>query len=206
MGPTNYDVPLVQGAEPDRKFLSKSIKWETCIFNEGHVLKSFQSQRYQQLVKIQGRWRSLLTGTPLQNNLQGLVSLISFILPGKFTAETIGPLRTISKVRADSHTSLLSQEHVSRVKAMMTPFVLRRRKDQVLKDLPNKTEHIIWCTMAALQCSIYNETMSRSRKELEREAADSPLINLRDQLCRGGGAVPSLRSFGCSSCVTGQRQ
>ncbi|CEL60635.1 ATP-dependent helicase fft2 OS=Schizosaccharomyces pombe (strain 972 / ATCC 24843) GN=fft2 PE=1 SV=1 [Rhizoctonia solani AG-1 IB] len=164
---------LAQGAEPDRKFLSKSVKWETCVFDEGHVLKNFQSQRYQQLMKIQARWRLLLTGTPLQNNLQELVSLISFILPGKFNAETIDSLRTIFKVRADAHASLLSRERVSRAKTMMTPFVLRRRKDQVLKDLPNKTEKIVWCTMTGLQRSIYNETMRRSKKELEREAAAS---------------------------------
>ncbi|KAF8712178.1 helicase superfamily c-terminal domain, partial [Rhizoctonia solani] len=162
---------LAQGAEPDRKFLSKSVKWETCVFDEGHVLKNFQSQRYQQLMKIQARWRLLLTGTPLQNNLQELVSLISFILPGKFNAETIDSLRTIFKVRADAHASLLSRERVSRAKTMMTPFVLRRRKDQVLKDLPNKTEKIVWCSMTGLQRSIYNETMRRSKKELEREAA-----------------------------------
>ncbi|KAJ1304861.1 hypothetical protein OPQ81_005995 [Rhizoctonia solani] len=164
---------LAQGAEPDRKFLSKSVKWETCVFDEGHVLKNFQSQRYQQLMKIPARWRLLLTGTPLQNNLQELVSLISFILPSKFNAETIDSLRTIFKVRADAHTSLLSRERVSRAKTMMTPFVLRRRKDQVLKDLPNKTEKIVWCSMTALQRSIYNETMRRSKKELEREAAAS---------------------------------
>ncbi|CAE6432466.1 unnamed protein product [Rhizoctonia solani] len=162
---------LAQGAEPDRKFLSKSVKWETCVFDEGHVLKNFQSQRYQQLMKIQARWRLLLTGTPLQNNLQELVSLISFILPGKFNAETIDSLRTIFKVRADAHTSLLSRERVSRAKTMMTPFVLRRRKDQVLKDLPSKTEKIVWCSMTSLQRSIYHETMRRSKKELEREAA-----------------------------------
>ncbi|QRW08542.1 ATP-dependent DNA helicase [Ceratobasidium sp. AG-Ba] len=144
---------LAQGAELDRKFLTKSVKWETCVFDEGHVLKNFQSQRYQQLMKIQARWRLLLTGTPLQNNLQELVSLISFILPGKFTAETTDSLRTIFKT-------------------MMTPFVLRRRKDQVLKDLPNKTERIVWCSMTHLQRSIYNETMRRSKKELEREAAE----------------------------------
>ncbi|CAE6439203.1 unnamed protein product [Rhizoctonia solani] len=166
---TTYQI--AQGAEPDRKFLSKSVKWETCVFDEGHVLKNFQSQRYQQLMKIQARWRLLLTGTPLQNNLQELVSLISFILPGKFNAETIDSLRTIFKVRADAHTSLLSRERVSRAKTMMTPFVLRRRKDQVLKDLPNKSEKIVWCSMTTLQRSIYNETMRRSKKELEREAA-----------------------------------
>ena len=46
---------------------------QTCVFDEGHVLKNFQSQRYQALLRYKSRWRLLLTGTPLQNNLQELV-------------------------------------------------------------------------------------------------------------------------------------
>lgn len=46
---------------------------QTCVFDEGHVLKNFQSQRYQALLKYEAKWRLLLTGTPLQNNLQELV-------------------------------------------------------------------------------------------------------------------------------------
>jgi SWI/SNF-related matrix-associated actin-dependent regulator 1 of chromatin subfamily A len=53
------------------------------VFDEGHVLKNFQSQRYQQLMKIQARWRLLLTGTPLQNNLQELVVRVSCLLPAR---------------------------------------------------------------------------------------------------------------------------
>ena len=50
------------------------------MFDEGHVLKNFQSQRYQALLKYKSRWRLLLTGTPLQNNLQELVVRVP--LPG----------------------------------------------------------------------------------------------------------------------------
>jgi hypothetical protein len=46
---------------------------QSCVFDEGHVLKNFQSQRYQSLLKFGSKWRLLLTGTPLQNNLQELV-------------------------------------------------------------------------------------------------------------------------------------
>ena len=46
---------------------------QACVFDEGHVLKNFQSQRYQALMKYPSEWRLLLTGTPLQNNLQELV-------------------------------------------------------------------------------------------------------------------------------------
>lgn len=84
---TTYN--LAQGDERDRKFFRR-IEWDVstlklleqilladtsqCIvFDEGHVLKNFQSQRYQALLKFDARWRLLLTGTPLQNNLQELV-------------------------------------------------------------------------------------------------------------------------------------
>jgi hypothetical protein len=46
---------------------------QTCVYDEGHVLKNFQSQRYQTLIRVGARWRLLLTGTPLQNNLQELM-------------------------------------------------------------------------------------------------------------------------------------
>ena len=121
----------------------------------------------------------------MQNNLQELVvrhasacflecffefefclqSLMNFILPEQF-ATALVDLRAIFKVKGDSTVSLLSQERISRAKKMMTPFVLRRRKDQVLKDLPNKTERIEWCDMTELQRSIYTDALQRSRKTL----------------------------------------
>ncbi|OCH88857.1 hypothetical protein OBBRIDRAFT_757376 [Obba rivulosa] len=159
---TTYN--LAQGDARDRKFFQR-IDWDTCVFDEGHVLKNFQSQRYQALLKFEARWRLLLTGTPLQNNLQELVSLMNFILPQQF-AEDLDSLRAVFKAKGDSKVTLLAQERVSRAKKMMTPFVLRRRKDQVLKDLPKKSERIEWCEMTSLQRSIYNEALQRSRKTI----------------------------------------
>ncbi|KAG6861084.1 hypothetical protein C0995_004021 [Termitomyces sp. Mi166 len=173
---TTYN--LAQGDERDRKFFRR-IDWDSCVYDEGHVLKNFQSQRYQTLLKFGSRWRLLLTGTPLQNNLQELVSLMNFILPNHF-AGSIDSLRTIFKTKGDSKVTLLAQERVSRAKKMMTPFVLRRRKDQVLKDLPNKTERIEWCVMTDLQQSIYQDALQRSRKTVldERSSEDESEIPL----------------------------
>ncbi|KAG5648487.1 hypothetical protein DXG03_003098 [Asterophora parasitica] len=165
---TTYN--LAQGDDRDRKFFRR-IEWDSCVYDEGHVLKNFQSQRYQSLLKFGSNWRLLLTGTPLQNNLQELVSLMNFILPHHF-AESIDSLRAIFKVKGDSKVTLLAQERVSRAKKMMTPFVLRRRKDQVLKDLPNKTERIEWCSMTDLQQSIYRVALQRSRKTVLEAVVD----------------------------------
>lgn len=119
--------------------------------------------------------------------------MLNFILPDQF-AESLEHLRAIFKVKGDAKVSLLSQERISRAKKMMTPFVLRRRKDQVrplrqlktqwidfkphslpqvLKDLPTKTERIEWCEMTDLQHSIYRDTLQRSRKILSEQLDDS---------------------------------
>jgi SWI/SNF-related matrix-associated actin-dependent regulator 1 of chromatin subfamily A len=98
------------------------------------------------LIQIKSKWRVLLTGTPLQNNLQELVvsrslvtgtradripqSLLNFIHEDIFE-EAEEHLRQIFKVHNKGSANMLSQQRVSRARAMMTPFVLRRRKAQV---------------------------------------------------------------------------
>ncbi|KAF8322128.1 hypothetical protein DL93DRAFT_2162975 [Clavulina sp. PMI_390] len=160
---TTYN--LAQGNEHDRKFFKK-IEWECAVFDEGHVLKNFRSQRYDYLLRIPSEWRLMLTGTPLQNNLQELVSLMNFILPQYFK-DVLESLRAIFKASANSSTSFLSESRVKRASKMMTPFVLRRRKDQVLKDLPKKTERVEWCELTPIQKSIYEEALLRSKKVLQ---------------------------------------
>ncbi|KAH9083369.1 SNF2 family N-terminal domain-containing protein [Lactarius deliciosus] len=169
---TTYN--LATGDDKDRKFLRK-IEWDTCVFDEGHVLKNFESQRYQALMRNKSGWRLLLTGTPLQNNLQELVSLMNFILPD-LLEDSLGSLRAVFKAKGDSKVTLLAQERVSRAKKMMTPFVLRRRKDQIY---PKKMERI--------ECVLYTTTaLNRSRKtifDLESEAStpgtETPPVNGR---------------------------
>ncbi|KAG7440038.1 uncharacterized protein BT62DRAFT_976367 [Guyanagaster necrorhizus] len=177
---TTYN--LAQG-DGDRKFF-RHVDWDSCVFDEGHVLKNFQSQRYQALLKVDSKWRLLLTGTPLQNNLQELVSLMNFILPEHFS-DTITELRAIFKVKGDSKVTLLAQERVSRAKKMMTPFVLRRRKDQVLTDLPKKTERFEWCDMTSLQKTIYRDTLKRSRKTIYDVDASTASTPLEDAAAKG---------------------
>lgn len=99
---------------------------------------------------------------------------MNFILPQQFT-EDLDSLRAVFKTKGDSKVTLLAQERVSRAKKMLTPFVLRRRKDQVLQDLPKKTERIEWCEMTPLQRTLYNEALRRSRKTIyDVEGAPEP--------------------------------
>src|SRR4051812_41460567 len=100
------------------------------------MLKNSNSSRYSTLMKLKAEFRLLLTGTPLQNNLQELISLLAFILPDLFN-EKREQLQSIFKFKAKTSDGasesikLLSQERIKRARTMMTPFVLRRRKNQV---------------------------------------------------------------------------
>lgn len=118
----------------DLSFFKKKIEFETCVYDEAHALKNFQTKRYQDLVSIKPKWRLLLTGTPLQNNLQELVSLLMFIHKDIFN-EAEQYLRAIFKVQSSGSQNLLSQQRVSRARTMLTPFVLRRRKANVSLNL-----------------------------------------------------------------------
>ncbi|ORX36499.1 SNF2 family N-terminal domain-domain-containing protein [Kockovaella imperatae] len=150
-------------AADDLSFFRKKIQFETCIYDEGHRLKSCTTKAYSDLMSIKPRWRCLLTGTPLQNNLQELVSLLMFIHKDVFTdAEPY--LRAIFK--SQGHANLLSSQRVSRARKMLTPFVLRRRKAHVL-DLPPKIETVEHCQMTPVQAKLYRQTLQRSKKVLQ---------------------------------------
>lgn len=171
---TTYN--LANGDKYDKAFL-KNQQFDVCVYDEGHMLKNSNSSRYIGLMNLPAKFRLLLTGTPLQNNLQELASLLSFILPNVFN-EKQDDLRAIFKHKAkttddeDTQNSvLLSAQRVKRAKAMMTPFVLRRKKEQVLKHLPTKTMRVEYSEMSPSQQEIYSEQIQSAKESIEARAA-----------------------------------
>ncbi|KAF2636639.1 hypothetical protein P280DRAFT_408938 [Massarina eburnea CBS 473.64] len=174
---TTYDLAF---KPMDNKFLRK-CKPQMCIFDEGHILRNSSTQRYQSLMKINARCRLLLTGTPLQNSLQELLSILAFLMPDIFNTEDIKDSVAIvfkhkAKVtESNSHEALLSTQRINRARSMMTPFVLRRKKAQVLKDLPKKTCRVEYCELTPTQKKLYNEQLEKQRQILlERAAGNNP--------------------------------
>ena len=149
---------MAKGRE-DSKFLRK-IDFQTCIFDEGHMLKNCKSEAYRQMMKLNAQFRLLLTGTPLQNNLMELTSLLSFLNYEMFK-EFEEPLNYVFSHKAtttgNNHEALLSVQRTARAKTMLTPFVLRRKKHQVLKDLPRKIRRIEYCDMTTSQQKLLDE-------------------------------------------------
>ncbi|KAF9409640.1 hypothetical protein BGZ94_001896 [Podila epigama] len=152
---------IATGNNDERKFLNKR-NFRGIVLDEGHMLKNCNSARYKQLMSIKSPFRLLLTGTPLQNNLEELLSLLIFILP-KLFSEHEEVLRTMFKVKVDASSeksTLLSHERVSRARHMIAPFVLRRKKIHVLKDLPPKVEQVIYCDLPPEQRALYDRFMN----------------------------------------------
>ncbi|KAH9879111.1 hypothetical protein J1614_002546 [Plenodomus biglobosus] len=176
---TTYDLTF---RKEDNAFLRK-CKPEICIFDEGHVLKNANTIRYKSLMRIATPCRILLTGTPLQNSLQELMSILGFLMPKVFYSKKEDGednvqemLQILFKHKAkvtesDSHSSLLSAQRIQRARTMLTPFILRRKKAQVLKHLPKKTSRVEYCELTPTQSTLYNEQLAKQRKILQDRAA-----------------------------------
>ncbi|EGD80672.1 acyl-CoA dehydrogenase domain-containing protein [Salpingoeca rosetta] len=167
---TTYSVCI--SSSDDRAFLRR-FKFESVIFDEGHMLKNMKSQRYTHLMKVRGKRRILLTGTPLQNNLLELISLLGFIMPQIFS-ENIDVLARMFKKKVDEQESF-STSLISKAKRIMMPFVLRRVKDQVLKQLPEKKTEVIECEMTPFQHKEYKSLMDAFKRRAERSEDDDLL-------------------------------
>lgn len=156
---------------PEERKLFKVMKTQYVIFDEAHMLKNMNTIRYDQLWRINARHRILLTGTPLQNNLLELMSLLIFVMPSIFAGKQ-NDLKSLfsknPKVNTDKNNSNLpgfEKEQVDNAKLIMRPFILRRLKSEVLSDLPKKTETIIKCSLTKKQNEMYKNMMARFTEE-----------------------------------------
>ncbi|KAL3688989.1 hypothetical protein R1sor_015298 [Riccia sorocarpa] len=144
---TSYEVAI-----HDRRFLCRR-KWKYIIVDEGHRLKNFDCKLIRELKLIPTENTLLLTGTPLQNNLTELWSLLNFILPEIFTSlqqfESWFDLsgkqsQGLNKEEIDEKRRL---EVVNKLHMILRPFLLRRLKEEVEKNMPLKKEIIFYAPM-----------------------------------------------------------
>ncbi|XVE65684.1 hypothetical protein DITRI_Ditri08aG0019500 [Diplodiscus trichospermus] len=142
----------------DRPKLSK-IHWHYIIIDEGHRIKNASCKLNAELKLYRSSHRLLLTGTPLQNNLEELWALLNFLLPNIFnSSEDFSqwfnkPFESNGDNSADE--ALLSEEEnlliINRLHQVLRPFVLRRLKHKVENELPEKIERLVRCEASAYQ-------------------------------------------------------
>ncbi|XP_031567802.1 SWI/SNF-related matrix-associated actin-dependent regulator of chromatin subfamily A containing DEAD/H box 1-like [Actinia tenebrosa] len=151
---TTYQIVA---SNPQDRSLFRKLDTHYVVFDEGHMLKNMKSQRYQKLFNLRARRRLLLTGTPLQNNLLELMSLLSFVMPHMFDESSEGLRMLFSDKRNEESSVTYEKEILEQAKRIMKPFVLRRLKRDVLQQLPQKHEEIIMCDLTDQQRILYDK-------------------------------------------------
>lgn len=153
----------------DRPILSK-IKWVHMIVDEGHRMKNSQSKLSQTLTQYyHTRYRLILTGTPLQNNLPELWALLNFVLPTIFKSVKSFDewFNTPFANTGNQDRMELTEEEqllvIRRLHKVLRPFLLRRLKKDVEKDLPDKQEKVIKCRFSALQAKLYKQLVTYNK-------------------------------------------
>jgi hypothetical protein len=153
-----------------------------CIV-QAHHIKNFKSQRWQTLLSFKSVRRLLLTGTPLQNNLMELWSLMHFLMPNIFASqrefkEWFNPVTSMIEGKDKA-----SQVLIDRLHAILRPFLLRRLKQDVAKQLPPKIEHTILCRLSKRQRGLYDEFIGAAEtKATMRSGGYLGLMNIVMQL------------------------
>ncbi|KAL0041297.1 hypothetical protein WJX77_011458 [Trebouxia sp. C0004] len=138
-------------------------KWKYLILDEAHMIKNWKSQRWQTLLNFNSKRRLLITGTPLQNDLMELWSLMHFLMPQIFASHAQfkdwfnNPLVGMVEGQQEVNKGIVERLH-----SVLRPFLLRRLKCDVEKQLPQKKEHVIRCRLSKRQRTLYEDYMASS--------------------------------------------
>ncbi|PAV64012.1 hypothetical protein WR25_04929 [Diploscapter pachys] len=159
-----------------RSFKMKA--WQYLILDEAQNIKNWKSQRWQALLNVRARRRLLLTGTPLQNSLMELWSLLHFLMPAVF-----GSHDDFKDWFSNPLTGMMDGSVEYSQTLVLRPFILRRLKREVEKQLPEKTEKVIKCPLSKRQRYLYDDFMSRrSTKENLKTGNMVSVLNIVMQL------------------------
>jgi SNF2 family DNA or RNA helicase len=188
----NYDIALTsyQAVSLDEEDY-QDIVFQYCILDEAQHIKNKDAKRTQGVKKVKAFNRIAITGTPIENNIGELWSIFDFVMP-----DFLGNHAHFKKQIENPLQSFDIQERnkaMDKLKTAVKPFILRRTKANVLKELPPKIEQNIELEMTEKQKALYLETLSRIKnhyfetvqvKGLEKTAIEflAALTKLR-QLC-----------------------
>lgn len=160
----------------DASFL-KSFSWSVLVVDEAHRLKNQSSLLHKTLSEFSVVFRLLLTGTPIQNKLQELYALLSFVEPDIFPRDQVEDfVQRYQDIEKES-------ESASELHKLLQPFLLRRVKAEVAPELPKKTEVVIYHGLSALQKKYYKAILMKDLDAFENEMAKKvKLQNVLSQL------------------------
>lgn len=144
----------------------QSMKWLAVILDEAQNIKNPEAKQTQAIRKIGAEFRIALTGTPVENRLSELWSIMHFLNPGY-----LGARKSFRENFALPIERYHDEEAIKRLKQLTTPFILRRVKTdpRVISDLPDKVETKVYCTLTEEQATLYEAVVQDVMKRIEEE-------------------------------------
>lgn len=162
------------------------------VIDESHNIKNPATQIAQAVMKLKAVFRLALSGTPVVNNTFDLYTQLDFAVPGLF-----GSREFFKREYADPIDIHQDENKTAILKRLTAPFILRRTKEQVAQDLPEKTESVMWCEMNGLQREVYEDILAQTRSSIFLEIKKSGLAKSKLSILQ---AMTKLRQV-CSSPV-----
>jgi len=190
----DYDVILTTYGTLRRDITDlKDVLFGVVVLDESQAIKNAASQSAKAVRLLRGDLRIALSGTPIENHVGELWSLFEFLNPGM-----LGRARAFKEFAGGSSGRSLDAEARARLAAAIAPFILRRTKDQVLPDLPARTDQVLHCEMKTGQRRDYNRIRDHFRSMLLAKADETgtlgkmkihvleALLRLRQAACHPG--------------------
>lgn len=181
-GFSDYDIVLTTYGTLRRDALAlKDVEFDYIVLDEAQAIKNANTESAKAVRILHGRYRLALSGTPIENHLGELWTIFDFLNPGM--------LGSVSAFKVAGGTTRNPSEEVRRLLARaLRPFILRRTKEQVARELPPKTEQTVYCEMEAAQQKLYNELLEHYRtnllKRIETEGMAKSKIQILEALLR----------------------
>jgi len=158
---TSYGVAM-----RDAEFL-KSMEWNCLVLDEVHYIKNAKTNTYGSLAKIPSRFRLGLSGTPIENNLLELRNIFDFLLPGYLGSMDYFKKNFVQPIIKES-----DEKSEIELMRLLHPFQMRRTKNEVAKDLPDKIEDKMYCELTPEQVTTYNQILSLQASDLVKDLED----------------------------------
>ena len=187
-GFSDYDLILTTYGTLRRDALQfRDLEFDYVVLDEAQAIKNADTESAKAVRLLRARHRLALSGTPVENHLGELWSLFEFLNPGMLGAASVFKLAGSAARNPDEETRrVLAQA--------LRPFILRRTKEQVARELPPKTEQTIFCELEAAQRKLYNEMRAHYRNTLLRAVEKQGLAKTQMQVLE---ALLRLRQAAC---------
>jgi len=150
------------------------VQWQTIVLDEAQAIKNVNTKRSQAAMNLQGGFKLITTGTPIENHLGELWNLFRFINPG-----LLGSLEKFNERFATPIERYQDKAARLQLKKLIQPFILRRTKNQVLEELPSRTEILLHVELSAEEKAFYEALRRESLAKLSESTAEAGAKHLQ---------------------------